>query len=47
MKFLKRYAYMIWTGIVLHLCNIHAFQNWQFYVVSIPLILLVEWKAYK
>jgi len=47
-KFLKRYAFIIWYGIGMSMIfDINTFKSWQGWVMTIPLILLVEWKAYK
>ena len=42
MWFLLRWGYAIYIGVALGWLGV-SFNNWRFYVVIIPLGLLVEW----
>jgi hypothetical protein len=42
-KFFRQYGYVIYLSGVLSIVDCSLF-NWEFYVITIPVILLVSWK---
>ena len=44
MKFLKEYGYSLYLGCCLALLGIYPW-DWQFYAISVPVIILVNWQA--
>jgi len=45
-KFLKQYGWVLYFGITASAMGIHL-SNWKYWVLSIPMIILVEWKTFK
>ena len=43
MKTIKKYAYGYCLGVVLAVAGIN-FMMWEFYVILVPTVILVEWK---
>jgi len=44
MEFIKHYAWCLYLGIALsHFADVN-FCNWRFYAISVPVVLLVEWR---
>ena len=44
MNFLKKYGYCIWLGLSLGIVGF-AFYTWQFWLVMLPIVLLVVWRS--
>ena len=44
-KIVKNYAYTMYLGLALSIFANLNFLNWKFYIIAIPVVLLVEWRA--
>jgi hypothetical protein len=46
MKIIKEYAWIVYLGFILGITGID-FRMWKFYIILVPVAILVEWSKYK